>query len=90
MKKIILFGCISCLLVACGGKPSGISDEFYDEYKILGAPKILYQCGEQIGYSAGTGMGSTYNHIVTEAKKECESSEKEFEILESQQYATDK
>ncbi len=87
MKKFILFSSVGCLLAACGGKPSGISDEFYEKYKLLGAPKILYQCGDSIGYSAGVGMNATYNHIVGEAKEKC--SEK-FSILESQQYAADK
>lgn len=87
MKKIILLTCFSSFLASCSGKPSGVSDEFYDKYKLLGAPKILYQCGEDVGYSAGVGMNATYNHIVGEAEKGC--SEK-FEILESQQYAADK
>lgn len=87
MKKIILFCCVGGFLAACGGKPSGISDEFYEEYKILGAPKILYQCGDKIGYSAGEGMNATYNYIVGEAKKKCDD---KFKILESQQYAADK
>lgn len=87
MKKIIFFSCICSLLAACGGKPSGVSDEFYEKYKILGAPKILYQCGDEIGYSAGVGMNATYNHIVGEAKEKCSG---KFEILESQQYAADK
>ncbi len=87
MKKIILLGCVSSLLAACGGKPSGIDDEFYEKYKLLGAPKILYQCGDKIGYSAGVGIDATYNHIVGEAEKECRE---KFEILESQQYAVDK
>jgi len=87
MKKIILVGCVAWLLVACDGKPSGISDEFYEKYKLLGAPKVLYQCGDNIGYSAGVGMNATYNHIVSEAEKECRG---KFSILESQQYAADK
>lgn len=90
MKKIIFLGCVSCLLAACGGKPSGVSDNFYEDYKILGAPKILYQCGNEVGYSAGEGMGATYNRLVGKAKEECQSSDKKFKILESQQYASDK
>lgn len=34
---------ISSLLLGCGN-PEGISDEFYNEYKELGKPKILYSC----------------------------------------------
>ena len=87
MNKIFFLGCVASLMTACGGKPSGISDEFYEKYKMLGAPKILYQCGDQVGYSAGVGMNATYNHIVGEAKEKCSG---KFKILESQQYAADK
>jgi hypothetical protein len=87
MKKAILFSCVGILSAACGGKPSGTSDAFYEEYKLLGAPKILYQCGDQIGYSAGVGMNATYNHIVGEAKEKCNE---KFKLLDSQQYAADK
>ena len=34
---------VSSLLLGCGN-PEGISDEFYNEYKELGKPKILYSC----------------------------------------------
>lgn len=87
MRRVALCICTGSLLVACSGKPSGVSDEFYEKYKLLGAPKILYQCGETVGYSAGVGMNATYNHIVREAQKECSET---FKILESQQYAADK
>ena len=87
MKRAVLCGCAGGLLLACSGRPSGVSDEFYEKYKLMGAPKILYQCGEVVGYSAGVGMNATYNHIVNDAEKKC--SEK-FKILENQQYAADK
>ena len=87
MKNVLLFSCACSLLVACGGKPSEISDEFWEKYQQLGAPKILYQCGDQIGYSAGVGVAATYNHIVQEAEKGCRE---KFKILKSQQFAADK
>jgi len=71
MKIIFLLVCVSGLLTACGGKLSGVSDEFYEKYKLLGAPKIMYQCGDSVGYSAGIGMNATYNHIVNKAKEKC-------------------
>ncbi len=36
----------------------------------------------KVGYSAGIGMGATYNKLLTEAKEECEG---EFKILESKE-----
>ncbi len=87
MKKLASLCCFLGLLAGCDGKPSGISDEFYEKYKILGAPKILYQCGDKVGYSAGVGINATYNRIVEDARKKCDE---KFKIMESQQYATDK
>lgn len=36
----------------------------------------------KVGYSAGIGMGATYNKLLTEAKEECEG---EFKVLESKE-----
>lgn len=83
MKKMLLLICISGVLVACGGKPSGVSDKFWGEYKDLGAPKVMYQCGDEVGYSAGVGMNATYNRLVSKAKDSCRF--REFKILHSQQ-----
>ena len=43
IKNYYLLFCILILISACDN-PGGISDEFYEEYKTLGAPKILYSC----------------------------------------------
>lgn len=42
MKKLILL-LIPVTLIGCG-KPKEMSDEDYQKYKDLGAPKILYSC----------------------------------------------
>jgi hypothetical protein len=36
----------------------------------------------RVGYSAGIGMASTYNKLLTDAKEECEG---EFKVLESKE-----
>ena len=82
MNHLIYFGCICCLLSACGN-PGGITDDFYEKYKNKGAPKILYQCGDEIGYSAGIGLAATYNKLLESAEVDCGS--KKLIILESQQ-----
>jgi hypothetical protein len=87
MKHAITLCILAGLLPGCGGKPSGVSDAFYEKYKLLGAPKILYQCDETIGYSAGIGVAATFNKIVDDAQKGCDGT---FKILESQQFATDR
>jgi hypothetical protein len=111
------------LLTACGN-PGGISDEDYQKYQELGAPKILYSCTStvdrrytlagikeleacietedlenlmkcaektlhedlitdvKVAYVSGIGLGSTYNKLLTDAKKNCNG---EFKILESKQ-----
>ena len=83
VKKLVMFLFVSGALVACSGKPSEVSEEFWNKYKDLGAPKILYQCGNEIGYSAGIGMGATYNKLVSDAKDSCLW--EKFKILHSQQ-----
>lgn len=60
-----------------------IPSDFQKKYDELGSPKIMYQCGDVIGYSAGVGIAATYNHLVSEAKSKCGG--KEFKILQSQQ-----
>ena len=81
-KKGIAWVCALTLLAACDGKPSGVSDEFYEKYKQLGAPKILYQCNDEVGYTAGVGIHATYNKILKDAKVGCW---KKFKVLESKQ-----
>lgn len=36
----------------------------------------------EVGYSAGIGIGATYNKLLTDSKKECEG---EFKVLESKE-----
>lgn len=83
MKNFISIMGISCLVSACGN-PGGIDDEFYEKYKKMGAPKILYQCDSQVGYTAGVGIAATYNKILQDAEAECGSPGK-FKVLESKQ-----
>lgn len=86
MRTAIALGALALALSACG-RPGGVSKEFYEKYKMLGAPKILYQCDGEVGYAAGIGAAMTYNRLVDDAQKECDG---RFKILESQQFATDR
>lgn len=78
MKKALALSAVACLFVACGN-PGGVDDEFYEEYERLGAPKILYQCQDQIGYLAGVGFNATFNKLVQDAERGCNQGE--FRIL---------
>lgn len=62
--------------------------EFLVKYRGFGAPKIMYQCGKEIGYSVGVGINATYNHLVKEAREKCEQydwDKGKFKLLEGQQ-----
>lgn len=64
------------------------NNQFFQKYDSFGAPKILYQCGNDIGYSVGVGMNATYNRLIKDAREECESfswKKGTFRILKSQQ-----
>lgn len=82
MKKFAVLLCVASAMLGCGN-PGGISDEFYEKYQKLGAPKILYKCDDRVGYTAGVGIAATYNKILQSAEREC--GDKKFSILKSQQ-----
>lgn len=46
IEKILLFAVACCLLIGCGGKPSGISDEMYDTAVYVVDAVDLYLDGE--------------------------------------------
>jgi predicted RNA-binding Zn-ribbon protein involved in translation (DUF1610 family) len=80
--RLILSVAIGVLIGMNLSGPS-IPSDFQKEYDELGSPKIMYQCGDDIAYSAGVGIAATYNHLVDEAKRKCGG--KEFKILQSKQ-----
>ena len=81
MKKLLIAGFVGSLVAACGN-PGGVDDEFYEKYKKMGAPKILYRCNDRIGYSAGIGFNATYNKLLKDAEQDCA---RDFKILESKE-----
>ncbi len=82
MKQFLMVGCIGGLLAACSN-PGGVDDEFYENYRKMGAPKILYQCASRIGYSVGIGINATYNKLVQDAERDCGNDA--FKILTSKE-----
>lgn len=82
MKQFLVVVCIGVSLVACGN-PGGVDDEFYEKYTKMGAPKILFQCANRIGYSVGIGINATYNKLVQDAERDCDDDD--FKILQSKE-----
>lgn len=78
-------------LAGCGN-PGGISDEHYEKYKALAAPKILYSCtgdgmlsiDQKVGYVAGVGFGATYNKMLGEIEDDCKSKSGKLKVLASE------
>lgn len=83
MKNLVFLFCCICFFLSACGNPGGIDDDFYEKYNKMGAPKFLYQCGDEIGYSAGVGLAATYNKLLEDAEIQCKP--KKLKILKYQQ-----